>query len=63
MKISVIIYILKMFYGVYDQCRLISSVKKKKICSVATRELSGSCDVLAYFCYSYSSYYYYYYYV
>jgi hypothetical protein len=29
MKISVIIYNLEMFYGVYDQCRLISSVKVK----------------------------------
>jgi len=30
MKISVTIYNLEMFYGVYNQCRLISSVKKKK---------------------------------
>jgi len=34
MKISVIIYNLEMFYGVYNQCRLISSVKKKKLCSI-----------------------------
>jgi len=46
MKISVIIYNFEMFYGVYNQCRLISSVKKKKTRSVAIRELSGSWDVL-----------------
>jgi len=36
-----------MFYGVYNQCRLIFSVKKKNIRSVATREPSDSCDVLS----------------